>query len=126
LANIRQAVQSVDPEQPVDDVSSMEEIVHDALKPWRFALSLLGGLAGLAIVLTGVSLFAVVSYLTCAAIRRLSRRPDYPSSSSSSPASSCGCSKSVSWLKAKVSNPYGWKRTAMPPFPFGRLETSTT
>ena len=41
----------------------MEEIVHDALQPWRFALSLLGGLAGLAVILTGVGLFAVVSYL---------------------------------------------------------------
>jgi ABC-type antimicrobial peptide transport system permease subunit len=63
LAKIRQAIQSVDPEQPVDDVGSMESIVRDALQPWRFALSLLGGLAGLAVVLTGVGLFAVISYL---------------------------------------------------------------
>ena len=62
-ASIRRAIQGVDPEQPVDDVTSMEAIVHDALLPWRFALSLLGGLAGLAIVLTGIGLFAVVSYL---------------------------------------------------------------
>jgi putative ABC transport system permease protein len=62
-AKIRQAIQSVDPEQPVDDVGSMESIVRDALQPWRFALSLLGGLAGLAVVLTGVGLFAVISYL---------------------------------------------------------------
>jgi predicted permease len=63
LAKIRGAIQSVDPEQPVDDVGSMESIVRDALQPWRFALSLLGGLAGLAVVLTGVGLFAVISYL---------------------------------------------------------------
>ena len=62
-AKIRQAIQSVDPEQPVDDVGSMDSIVRDALQPWRFALSLLGGLAGLAVVLTGVGLFAVISYL---------------------------------------------------------------
>jgi hypothetical protein len=35
----------------------------NALLPWRFALSLLGGLTGLAIVLTSIGLFAVVSYL---------------------------------------------------------------
>jgi putative ABC transport system permease protein len=63
LAKFRQAVQSVDPEQPVQDIDSMESIVRAALDPWRFALWLLGGLAGLAIVLTGVGLFAVVSYL---------------------------------------------------------------
>ena len=60
---IRQAVQSVDPEQPVDYATSMDEIVRSALDPWRFALALLTGLAGLATVLTGVGLFAVVSYL---------------------------------------------------------------
>jgi predicted permease len=63
LTEIRQAVQSVDPEQPVEYVDSLESIVREELQPWRFALALLGGLAGLAIVLTGVGLFAVVSYL---------------------------------------------------------------
>jgi putative ABC transport system permease protein len=63
LATIRRAIQSVDPEQPVDDVGSMEGVVRDALDPWRFALWLLGGLAGVAIVLTAVGLFAVISYL---------------------------------------------------------------
>jgi putative ABC transport system permease protein len=63
LAKIRQAVQSVDPEQPVEYVDSMESIVREELQPWRFALALVGGLAGLAIVITGVGLFAVVSYL---------------------------------------------------------------
>jgi len=63
LASVRHAVQAVDPEQPVEYVASMESMVHEALDPWRFALSLLGGLAGLATVLTGIGLFAVVSYL---------------------------------------------------------------
>jgi putative ABC transport system permease protein len=63
LAEIRQAVRSVDPEQPVEYADSMESIVREELQPWRFALALLGGLAGLATVLTGVGLFAVVSYL---------------------------------------------------------------
>lgn len=63
LARVRQAVQSVDPEQPVEYVDSMESIVRGTLDPWRFALSLLGGLAGLATILTSVGLFAVVSYL---------------------------------------------------------------
>jgi predicted permease len=63
LPLVKQAVQSVDPDQPVEDIASMKSIVHEALDPWRFAVSLLGGLAGIATVLTGVGLFAVVSYL---------------------------------------------------------------
>jgi putative ABC transport system permease protein len=63
LPIVKQAVQSVDPEQPVENVASMESIIHETLDPWRFAVSLLGGLAGIATVLTGVGLFAVVSYL---------------------------------------------------------------
>ena len=53
----------IDPEQPVEYVDSIASIVRGTLDPWRFALSLLGGLAGLATVLTGVGLFAVVSDL---------------------------------------------------------------
>lgn len=63
LRIVKQAVQSVDPEQPVEYATSMESMVHEALDPWRFAVSLLGGLAGIATLLTGVGLFAVVSYL---------------------------------------------------------------
>jgi putative ABC transport system permease protein len=63
LPIIRQAVQSVDPDQPVEDVESMGSVVRSELQPWRFALALLGGLAGLAILLTAIGLFAVVSYL---------------------------------------------------------------
>jgi putative ABC transport system permease protein len=44
------------------------------LDPWRFALSLLCGLAGLATVLTGVGLFAVVSYLVRERTRELGVR----------------------------------------------------
>ena len=63
LQQIRQAVQSVDPYQPLDDLESMTAIIHRSLEPWRFALWLLGGLASLAIVLTAIGLFAVLSYL---------------------------------------------------------------
>ncbi len=63
LPIIRRAVQSVDPEQPVEEIESMESVVRGELQPWRFALALLGGLAGLAILLTAIGLFAVVSYL---------------------------------------------------------------
>jgi putative ABC transport system permease protein len=60
---IRRAVQSVDPEQPVLRLSSMDSVVRSSLEPWRFALSLLGGLAAMALLLTVIGLFGVISYL---------------------------------------------------------------
>jgi putative ABC transport system permease protein len=71
---VRRAVQSVDPLQPVQDSQSMESMVRASLDPWRFALSLLGGLAGLAVLLTTVGLFAVVSYLVRERTRELGIR----------------------------------------------------
>jgi putative ABC transport system permease protein len=63
LRHVRAAVQSVDPEQPLEDVESMDSIVRDSLEPWRFALWLLSGLSGMAVILTILGLFAVMSYL---------------------------------------------------------------
>ena len=74
IADVRRAVQSVDPLQPVQDSQSMESMVRASLDPSRFALSLLGGLAGLAVLLTTVGLFAVVSYLVRERTRELGIR----------------------------------------------------
>lgn len=63
LGQLRAAVQSVDPEQPLEYVESMDSMVRDSLEPWRFALSLLSGLSGMAVILTVLGLFAVMSYL---------------------------------------------------------------
>ena len=74
LREIRAAVQSADPEQAVELVDSMESIVRDSLEPWRFALSLLVGLAGMAVVLTVLGLFAVMSYLVSERTREIGVR----------------------------------------------------
>jgi putative ABC transport system permease protein len=63
LRQLRAVVRSVDPEQPLERVESMGSIVRDSLEPWRFALSLLCGLSGMAVILTILGLFAVMSYL---------------------------------------------------------------
>jgi putative ABC transport system permease protein len=60
---VRRAVQNVDPQMPAPSTDSIESVVHDSLAAWRFALTLLGGLTTLAVVLITVGLFAVISYL---------------------------------------------------------------
>jgi putative ABC transport system permease protein len=57
------ALKSVDPDQPILNVEDLNQSLPIALGPWRSAIDLLGGLAALAIGLTGLGVFAVISYL---------------------------------------------------------------
>ncbi|HEV2246313.1 MAG TPA: FtsX-like permease family protein, partial [Terriglobia bacterium] len=59
---IREAVRSVDRNQPVSDMKSMDERVAASLGPRRFAVRLLGIFAGIALVMAGIGLYGVVSY----------------------------------------------------------------
>jgi putative ABC transport system permease protein len=60
---MQQAIWSVDPTQPVADVRLMREIVVRSLGSQTFNTVLLGGLAGLALLLAGVGLYGVISHL---------------------------------------------------------------
>jgi predicted permease len=59
---VRQAVQAADKDQPVHDVRTMQQIVADSMARRRFALVLLAGFAVLALLLTTVGVYGVVSY----------------------------------------------------------------
>ncbi len=47
---------------PISDVKSMDEVVSESVAPARFNTVLLGGFAGLALVLAGVGIFGVIAY----------------------------------------------------------------
>ncbi|HEV2490653.1 MAG TPA: ABC transporter permease [Candidatus Acidoferrales bacterium] len=59
---IREAVRSVDPNQPVSDMSSMDARIAESLGPQRFAANLLAVFAALAILLAAVGLYGLISY----------------------------------------------------------------
>jgi predicted permease len=60
--DVRKAIASVDREQPIYDVTTMDEVVADAFGPKRLTLFLLVFLGSLALLLSSVGLYALVSY----------------------------------------------------------------
>jgi ABC-type antimicrobial peptide transport system permease subunit len=58
---IREILRGLDPAVPVWDVASMEERVGKSVASRRFVARLLGGFAGLAVVLAAIGLYGVIS-----------------------------------------------------------------
>jgi putative ABC transport system permease protein len=61
-AAVRNAVAATDPEQPVFDISTMDERLAVSVAPQRFNVLLLASFALLAMLLAGVGIYGVVSY----------------------------------------------------------------
>jgi putative ABC transport system permease protein len=59
---LRAAVRQVDPDQPVDSISTVERALAASVAPRRFSASLLACFAGLALLLAAVGIYAVMSY----------------------------------------------------------------
>ena len=59
---LARVVQQVDPDQAISNASTLEHALDDLLRARKFALTLLGAFAGVAILLAAVGLYGVVSY----------------------------------------------------------------
>jgi predicted permease len=60
---IRHEAQSIDPGLPVFNVSSMDDILDRSLASRRFSADLVGGFAGLAVLLASVGIYGLLAYI---------------------------------------------------------------
>jgi putative ABC transport system permease protein len=60
---IRREIQSIDPDQPIANVRTLENVTADSVAPRRMSMVLLGAFAGIALLLAGVGVYGVISYL---------------------------------------------------------------
>jgi putative ABC transport system permease protein len=60
---VRREIQTIDPDQPIANARTLETVTADSIAPRRMSVVLLGAFASIALLLAGVGIYGVISYL---------------------------------------------------------------